>query len=84
MIFPPCYLWAICLLLCVAVLFIPDRYCNTSKRIINSIVLCVIIASLAGMQAYVTVSVLFLVLAIIVFAFGILHDQFLGVNRNEF
>ena len=84
MIFPPCYLWAICLLLCVAVLFIPDRHCNTSKRIINSIVLCVIIASLAGMQAYVTVSVLFLVLAIIVFAVGILHDQFVGVSRNEF
>jgi len=84
MIFPPCYLWAICLLLCVAVLFIPDRYCNTSKRIINGIVLCVIIASLAGMQAYVTVSVLFLVLAIIVFAVGILHDQFVGVSRNEF
>jgi len=84
MIFPPCYLWAICLLLCVAVLFIPDRYCNTSKRIINGIILCVIIASLAGMQAYITVSVLFLVLAIIVFAVGILHDQFVGVSRNEF
>jgi uncharacterized membrane protein len=84
MILQPCQLWALCLLLCVAVLFIPDRYCNTSKRIINGIILCVIIASLAGMQAYVTVSVLFLVLAIIVFAFGILHDQFLGVNRNEF
>ena len=33
---------------------------------------------------YITVSVLFLVLAVIVFVFGILHDQFLGVNRNEF
>ena len=79
-----CHIWSGVFLIMAALLFIPDRYCNTSKRIINSIVLCVIIASLAGMQAYITVSVLFLVLAIIVFAFGILHDQFLGVNRNEF
>lgn len=84
MILQPCQLWALCLLLCVAALFMPDRYCNTSKRIINGIILCVIIASLAGMQNYVTVSVLFLVIAIIVFAFGILHDRFVGVSRNEF
>lgn len=79
-----CHIWAVVFLFMAALLFIPDRYCNTSKRIINGIILCVIIASLAGMQAYITVSVLFLVLAIIVFAFGILHDRFVGVSRNEF
>lgn len=49
MIFPPCYLWAICLLLCVAVLFIPDRVINTRRRPNNGAVLLVIVASLLGM-----------------------------------
>ena len=84
MILQPCQLWAGVFLIMATLLFIPDRYCNTSKRIINGIILCVIIASLAGMQAYITVSVLFLVLAIIVFAVGILRDRFVGVSRNEY
>lgn len=79
-----CHIWSGVFLIMAALLFIPDRYCNTSKRIINSIVLCVIIASLAGMQAYNTVSTVFLIVAVVIFAFGILHDRFVGVSRNEF
>lgn len=79
-----CHIWGIVFAIMVLLLFIPDRYCNTSKRIVNSIVLCVIIASLAGMQAYNTVSAVFLIAAVVIFAFGILHDQFVGVSRNEF
>lgn len=49
MILQPCQLWALCLLLCVAVLFIPDRLINTRRRPKNGAVLLVIVASLLGM-----------------------------------
>jgi hypothetical protein len=49
MILQPCQLWALCLLLCVAVLFIPDRLINTRRRPNNGAVLLVIVASLLGM-----------------------------------
>lgn len=63
MILQPCQLWALCLLLCVAVLFIPDRLINTRTRKNNSLVLLVIIASLAGMQSYYQVTAPALLLA---------------------
>lgn len=79
-----CHIWAGVFLLMAALLFIPDRYCNTSKRIINGIVLCVIIASLAGMQSYYQITAPALLLAFLVFVYHIvkLEDRH-GVHQHE-
>jgi len=47
-----CVFWAIVLGVCVLLLFIPDKWINTRTRKNNSLVLLVIIASLAGIQSY--------------------------------
>ena len=84
MILQPCYLWAICLLLCVAALFIPDKWINTRTRKNNSLVLLVIIASLAGMQSYYQITAPALLLAFLVFVYHIvkLEDRH-GVHQHE-
>ncbi len=66
MIFPPCYLWAICLLLCVAALFMPDRLINTRRRPNNGAVLLVIVASLLGMIGQHHLAMIFVGVAVFV------------------
>ena len=84
MIFPPCYLWAICLLLCVAVLFIPDKWVNTRTRKNNGMVLLIIIAALAGMQNYYQITAPALITALLVFVYHIvkLKDRH-GAHQHE-
>ncbi len=66
MILQPCYLWAICLLLCVAALFMPDRLINTRRRPNNGAVLLVIVASLLGMIGQHHFAVICVVVAVLV------------------
>ena len=66
MILQPCYLWAICLLLCVAALFMPDRLINTRRRPNNGAVLLVIVASLFGMIGQHHLAMIFVGVAVFV------------------
>lgn len=80
----PCVFWTIVLGVCVLLLFIPDKWINTRTRKNNSLVLLVIIASLAGMQSYYQVTTPALLLAFLVFVYHIvkLEDRH-GVHQHE-
>lgn len=79
-----CVFWSIVLGVCVLLLFIPDKLINTHTRKNNSLVLLVIIASLAGMQSYYQISAPALLLAFLVFVYHIvkLEDRH-GVHQHE-
>jgi len=73
----PCVFWTAVLGICALLLFIPDKWINTRTRKNNSLVLLVIIASLAGMQSYYQVTAHALLIAVVIAVYHVikLEDQ---------
>ena len=73
----PCVFWGVVFGICVLLLFIPDKWINTRTRKNNSLVLLIIIASLAGMQSYYQITAPALLIAVVIAVYHVikLEDQ---------
>ena len=72
-----CHIWAVVFGICALLLFIPDKWINTRTRKNNSLVLLIIIASLAGMQSYYQITAPALLIAVVIAVYHVikLEDQ---------
>ena len=79
----PCVFWGVVFGICVLLLFIPDKLVNTRTRKNNSLVLLIIIASLAGMQSYYQITAPALLIAVVIAVYHVIKLEDQGVQQHE-